>query len=62
MNRVKSNKILARADLASSSFHSEVPFEYNSNLPIFEVLIEGETYRFIFDTGGYTVLSEEIIV
>lgn len=57
---MKSNKILASADLNSSSFYAVVPFEYISKLPVFEVSIQGENYRFIFDTGGYTVFSDEL--
>jgi hypothetical protein len=57
---MKSNKILASADLNSSSFYAVVPFEYISSLPVFEVSIQGENYRFIFDTGGYTVFSDEL--
>lgn len=60
INRMKSNKVLASAEISSSSFYSEVPFENVSSLPIFEVLIEGEKYRFIFDTGGYTVFSDDL--
>ncbi len=44
----------------SSSFYAVVPFEYISSLPVFEVSIQGENYRFIFDTGGYTVFSDEL--
>lgn len=58
--RIKSNKILVSADLNSSSFHTVVPFEYISSLPVFEVSIEGRSYKFIFDTGGYTVFSDEL--
>lgn len=59
-HRMKSNKILANADMNSSSFYAVVPFEYISSLPVFEVSIQGENYRFIFDTGGYTVFSDEL--
>jgi hypothetical protein len=52
--------MLVSADLKSTSFYQVVPFEYISNLPVFEVSIEGQNYRFIFDTGGYTVFSEEL--
>ncbi|MFC3879843.1 hypothetical protein ACFOSV_06630 [Algoriphagus namhaensis] len=58
--RIKSNKLLASADLKNESFQSVVPIEYISNLPVFEVTIQGEVYRFIFDTGGYTVFSERL--
>lgn len=58
--RMKSNKILASANLNSSSFYTFLPFEYISSLPVFEVSIQGENYRFIFDTGGYTVFSDEL--
>ena len=59
-HRMKSNKILASAELKSSSFYEVVPFEYISSLPVFEVTIQGENYRFIFDTGGYTVFSDKL--
>ncbi|MGB5507482.1 lipoprotein, partial [Robiginitalea sp.] len=59
-HRMKSNRILASADLNSSSFFAVIPFEYISSLPVFEVSIQGENYRFIFDTGGYTVFSDEL--
>lgn len=58
--RMRSNKILASANLKSATFYEVIPFEYISNLPVFEVLIEGQNYRFIFDTGGYTVFSDEL--
>jgi hypothetical protein len=57
---MKSNKIMASAELISSSFYEVVPFEYISSLPVFEVTIQGKNYRFIFDTGGYTVFSDEL--
>lgn len=59
--RVKSNRNLAKARVQNTSFLAEIPFEYVASLPVFEVEIEGRKYRFIFDTGGYTVLSEALI-
>lgn len=43
-----------RAD--STSFYTELPFEYNGEI-IIKATLGGETYDFLFDTGGYTMID-----
>ncbi|MDW7691453.1 aspartyl protease family protein [Flammeovirgaceae bacterium SG7u.111] len=60
-HRVRSNNILVRASIEASDFYEEIDYEVVSNLQLFDVTIEGNVYRFMFDTGGYTVFSEELV-
>jgi hypothetical protein len=38
-----------------------IDYELKEDLPIITIEIEGRSYRFFFDTGGYTVLSEALV-
>ncbi|MCB0630533.1 MAG: hypothetical protein R2824_27290 [Saprospiraceae bacterium] len=60
-HRIRSNTILGKASIRATGFYQEIDYELISGLPIFEVTIEGNAYRFIFDTGGYTVFSEKLL-
>lgn len=60
-HRVKSNRLVTKAKLTANNFYTAVPYDWQQNLPIITVEIEGKPYRFFFDTGGYTVLSEQLI-
>jgi len=45
---------------ANDDFYTEVSFEYVKNKIIIPVTVEGETYRFILDTGAPTIISERL--
>jgi hypothetical protein len=60
-HRIKSNHFFIKAQIESTNFYSELDYELLYGLPVFEVFIDGRSYRFIFDTGGYTVFSEDLI-
>lgn len=60
-NRVRSINILDKAQLKSEQIYAVIPYESVSKIQIIKVFIEGKDYRFIFDTGGYTVLSQDLI-
>ncbi|WP_367391198.1 retroviral-like aspartic protease family protein [Lewinella sp. LCG006] len=61
LHRIKSNRLVTQATLATTNFYSTIDYELKEDLPILTVEIEGKPYRFFFDTGGYTVLSEALI-
>lgn len=61
LHRIKSNRLVTKATLAATNFYSVVDYELKEDLPIISVEIEGQSYRFFFDTGGYTVLSAALI-
>ena len=44
----------------SFNYHIILPCEYK-NLPVVDVKIGGENYRFLFDTGAITCIGEKII-
>ncbi len=43
-----------------SNYYEEIPFEYVKSKIIIPVTIEGETYRFLLDTGAPNVLSQDL--
>ncbi|PSR12692.1 MAG: hypothetical protein DA408_17630 [Bacteroidetes bacterium] len=60
-HRIKSNHLVTRATLGAQNFYQTIDYEYLYSLPVFSVEIENKTYRFIFDTGGYTVFSDRLM-
>ncbi len=42
------------------TFYAEVDYETNLDLILLPVVIEGETYQFLFDTGAPNVISNEL--
>ena len=46
--------------LSETNFITKIPFNFDYDIPIITVEIEGKSYRFLFDTGAPTVLSPEI--
>lgn len=61
--RVRSNKIFTKAQLVDENFYQEIPFTLLFDLPVFTVRLGQDTslHRFIFDTGGFTVFSQELV-
>ncbi|MCB0583808.1 MAG: aspartyl protease family protein [Phaeodactylibacter sp.] len=61
-HRVRSNNLVTKATLAEKHFYQEIPFTLAHGLPVVPVYIgqDSTPYSFCFDTGGYTVLSEEL--
>jgi len=41
-------------------FYYEIPFEYRNNEIVIKVSIGNQTYDYIFDTGGYNDITDEI--
>lgn len=63
-HRVKSLKIVTKADIEEEDFYQEIPFRLVYGLPVIPLSIGAENSKsgnFIFDTGGYTVLSNQLI-
>lgn len=44
----------------AKNFYYEIPFEYKNDLIIIKVAVGAETYDYIFDTGGYTIITNEM--
>jgi predicted aspartyl protease len=44
----------------NKDFYFEIPFEYRNNLIIIKVTIGNKTYDYIFDTGGYNDITDDI--
>lgn len=61
-HRVKSNRLVTKATLLEGQFYEEIPFTLAHGLPVVPVYIgpDSTRYDFLFDTGGYTVLSEAL--
>ena len=53
-------KIYKDGFVDSDNFYAEVDYESNLDLILLPVEIEGETYRFLFDTGAPNVISIEL--
>ncbi|NJN42676.1 MAG: hypothetical protein HC811_11025 [Flammeovirgaceae bacterium] len=60
-HRIKSIGVVNKATVSQTSFLESINYELVQALPVFFVQIDGKQYRFIVDTGGYTVLSEKIM-
>ena len=45
---------------AGRNFYYEIPFEYRNNEIVIKVTIGGQAYDYIFDTGGYNDITDEI--
>ena len=62
-HRVKSNKLVTKATIKASDFYEEIPFTVVQGLPAFSIRLgqDSSLHRFVFDTGGYTVLSQKLI-
>ncbi len=41
-------------------YFEEIPFAFNTGLPIIDVEIQGKKYKFLFDTGAPNVISKEV--
>ncbi|MCO6490095.1 MAG: aspartyl protease family protein [Phaeodactylibacter sp.] len=61
-HRVRSNNLVTKATLPEAQFYEEIPFRLVHGLPAVPVYIgpDSARYDFLFDTGGYTVLSEAL--
>jgi len=44
----------------NKDFYYEIPFEYRNNEIVIQVRIGGQTYDYIFDTGGYNNITDAI--
>lgn len=59
----KPKEILSLINTAKSdnkNFYYEVPFDYRNNEIVIQVQIENQTYDYIFDTGGYNNITDDI--
>lgn len=45
---------------ASKNFYSEIPFEYRNDHIIIKVKIGNKVYDYVFDTGGYNDITDDI--
>lgn len=54
------SKLYKAGAVGSSQFYSEVNYDSTLDLIFVPVEIQGETYRFIFDTGAPNVISKEL--
>lgn len=54
-------EIVNSAEIASSEYYEEIPFENKFGYFTIPVRIGGRTYNYIFDTGGYNTLTSQII-
>ena len=61
-HRIKSNNLVTKATLPEERFYEEIPFTLVHGLPAVPVFIgqDSTPHQFLFDTGGYTVLSEAL--
>ena len=48
------------AHLEKENFYYEIPFEYKNGLIVIKVQIGSSLYDYIFDTGGYTLITDDI--
>jgi hypothetical protein len=55
-----SSDLFSRGDVSDIYFLREIPVDRVSKVMIVEVDIEGESYRFLFDTGAPNVIDEDL--
>jgi hypothetical protein len=53
-------EIFEKSAPEKDTFCIELPFEYKKQL-IISATVNNETYRFLFDTGGYNMLNKDIV-
>lgn len=58
-NDKRLQEIFEKAAPAKDTFCIELPFEYKKQI-IVSATVNNETYRFLFDTGGYNMLNKDI--
>ena len=51
---------LNQGETTTNNYYVEIPFEFVNSKIIVPVNIGGKTYRFLFDTGAPTIISEEL--
>ena len=54
-------EIVNSAEITSSEYYEEIPFENKFGYFTIPVRIGEKTYHYIFDTGGYNTLTSQII-
>lgn len=57
----KIQEALESESVSPSSFKQEIPFRDEQGLLIIEVSIDNKVYNFIFDSGGSTMLDDDIV-
>ena len=58
---LKVSKLLKKGSVENTEFLEEIPFSYVNNLIFIDVVINGNSYNFIFDTGAeISVIGEHI--
>ena len=58
---LKVSKLLKKGSVENTEFLEEIPFSYVNNLIFIDVVINGNSYNFIFDTGAeVSVIGEHI--
>ena len=57
---LKTRNILHGGLVKNVNFTEEIPFDFSYGIPIIEVDIQENTYRFLLDTGAPTVITPEL--
>lgn len=58
--KTSSFQIMKYGTIAVTNYSDTIPFNFDYNLPLIAVEIEGETYNFLLDTGAPSVISPEL--
>jgi hypothetical protein len=53
-------QIMASGTIAATNYSDTIAFNFDYNLPLIAVEIEGETYNFLLDTGAPSVIPPEL--
>lgn len=57
---IKTVLILRKGSVEQKDYNVEIPFEYNVGLIFIDVIIEGNTYKFLLDSGSSNVISTDL--
>ena len=53
--------LLTLGSIKNKNFISTIPIEFRAGIPIVDVKINGTQYKFMFDTGAFTIIPKHLI-
>ena len=52
--------LLTRGSIKNKNFMATIPIEFRAGIPIVDVFIDGKNYKFMFDTGAFTIIPKKL--
>jgi predicted aspartyl protease len=53
--------LLTRGDVQNKNFISTIPIEFRAGIPIVDVEINKKKYKFMFDTGAFSIIPKQLV-